>query len=192
MLTTDHICTDCRARVHRAVQGLLRIYVQLSIELAHLPVVADGPVSSSAVESRPPLRMNVLELMDRMLSTADAWCAAVSPQLRRRASSRGAAMAAAMKFLRANEDRLLDSPRAAEFAIEMLNLDHRGRRMLGWNRLVHHLPVPCPYCNLLALVRIDGDDRVFCGQCEVAWNHDEYQRLVGILAYQERHHARAG
>lgn len=187
MLTSDFICDACRRRVQHAVDGLLRMYVQLDVELLHLPVAADGPVGS-ATESKPPLRIHILEFMDRLRDTADGWVRVIRTERHYTepwaAPTRGAAMMAAQRFLRAHQDYLLDSPHAVRFASDLLHLEHRGRQILGWNRLVHHLPVPCPYCDLLALVRVDGDDRVFCTVCATAWSEDDYRRLVLILAQE--------
>lgn len=67
-----------------------------------------------------------------------------------------------------------------------------GRRVLRWEQdlrratgnddLVHRLPAPCPRCDLLTLIREDGEDRVKCRFCHAEWQEHEYRRLVLVLA----------
>lgn len=71
-----------------------------------------------------------------------------------------------------------------------------GASLLRW----HHIAVrftkrdkprttvkelPCPRCELLMLVKADGDDSVECGNCGNRLREDEYQRRVKQLAIFE-------
>jgi hypothetical protein len=47
--------------------------------------------------------------------------------------------------------------------------------------------VPCRDCDTLALYRVSGNDRVFCGACPALLSAEEFRRWVGLLA----EHARA-
>ena len=60
-------------------------------------------------------------------------------------------------------------------------LTNRADRVLGWDRLVHRLPAPCPYCDLLTLIRRDGDQFVRCTNCKRTWLEPEYRHFVRML-----------
>lgn len=89
-------------------------------------------------------------------------------------------------YLREWVSALLSAPFADEVGQQVLGLVRRAERAAGLDRLVHHLPVPCPTCDVRALVREDGADQVDCGACGRVWTEDEYRRLVVVVASDYR------
>jgi hypothetical protein len=67
------------------------------------------------------------------------------------------------------------------FGITTTSLRVRADQVLGWSRLVHRLPAPCPYCDTLTLVRDDGKDFVRCTGCRRNWRETEYRLFVKML-----------
>lgn len=62
----------------------------------------------------------------------------------------------------------------------------RVDRVLGLVELVHRLPLPCPQCDAITLVRYDGDAYVRCLGCGSSWSEAEYQHLVLVLVDEQR------
>jgi hypothetical protein len=81
---------------------------------------------------------------------------------------------------------LLAAPFALDAGRQALELARRAERAAGLDRLVHHLPVPCPSCDTRALTREDGAEQVDCQACGRVWLEDEYRRLTLILASDYR------
>lgn len=73
------------------------------------------------------------------------------------------------RFLTAWFDRLCTMPGAGDTALALYELDRDVRRGLGKTVPRRFLPVPCPACELLGLVRTvtgdDGKDEVNCHVC---------------------------
>jgi hypothetical protein len=92
-----------------------------------------------------------------------------------------------VRYLREWVSALLAAPFAETVGREVLDLARRAERANGFDRLVHHLPVPCPTCDTRALTREDGSDQVECRACCRVWPEQDYRRLVLILAsdYQD-------
>mgnify|MGYP003576021883 CR=1 FL=1 len=76
-------------------------------------------------------------------------------------------------------------PAIDEFAADLVELVGKVRRATGDTRLVHKLPAPCPDCDLLSLIRLDGADHVECENCHRLWTEGDYQRLCVVLAAEE-------
>lgn len=78
-------------------------------------------------------------------------------------------VAHAHHYLTAWFERLCDYPAAGDTAEALLDLDRDIRRGLGKTDPQRFLPVPCPSCDLLGLVRTiavdDGKDAVDCKAC---------------------------
>lgn len=71
-------------------------------------------------------------------------------------------------YLTAWFDRLCTYPAAGDTAEALYDLERAVRRGLGKTNPVRHLPVPCPECRLLTLVRTFdsvGGDEVSCQAC---------------------------
>jgi ribosomal protein L37AE/L43A len=81
---------------------------------------------------------------------------------------------------------LLAAPFALDAGRQALELARRAERAAGLDRLVHHLPVPCPSCDTRALTREDGAEQVECRACGDVWPEDTYRRLTLVLASDYR------
>lgn len=74
-------------------------------------------------------------------------------------------------------DQLCTYAAAADTAEALYDLDRHVRRGLGKTNPQRHLPVPCPSCDLLTLVRnldLDGTDLVECRACDEIIPADRY------------------
>jgi hypothetical protein len=80
-------------------------------------------------------------------------------------------------------DACKDYPAISDFNEEMQQLNAALRIACGRvERKPELLDVPCRRCDLLALHRLPGEDRVECGHCGDRATEDEYQRWVRLLA----------
>lgn len=186
---TSYLCWPCRQRTLHTVASMPRLYVHLHRELAPgRQKLRDAPLSSLAPDSRPPLRIEVLDMMARMVDRIAHWqhtlislrtparpLPPVRPAIRVLQGS---------KALVAYGHVLLERPTGPAFADDMIGLRADARRVLNWRLLVHRLPAPCPDCNTLGLVRLDGMEQVLCSYCGACWNAEDYRRLVHVLALE--------
>jgi N6-adenosine-specific RNA methylase IME4 len=89
-------------------------------------------------------------------------------------------------YLREWLSALLAAPFALDAGRQALELARRAERAAGLDRLVHHLPVPCPSCDMRTLTREDGAEQVECRACGDVWPEDTYRRLTLVLASDYR------
>lgn len=75
----------------------------------------------------------------------------------------------------------------ADAALELWDLVARARARAGMTRRVTPLQgVPCPRCDMVALVRTTGADHVHCEGCAGQMTDDDYDRWVALLAASVR------
>jgi hypothetical protein len=74
-------------------------------------------------------------------------------------------------------------PAVDEFAAEIRDVVRKCHTVLGDQPRRYRLDLPCPSCDLLTLVRRDGDAYIECEsvECGRLWTEHEYQRLCKIL-----------
>lgn len=176
-------CQPCAARGYHALGDLTVRYVALSVALP--PGRGAPALRHAAPESRPPIRMDTLDTMEgmtRWARTAEqdvthaldlvppSWMIRQSVQLVR-----------ATHMMRRQWSRITPLSFAGEIADAALRWRDRADVVLGWHRLVHRLPAPCPSCNYLMLVRESGQDHVHCQHCGTSWSEQDYRRLVLVL-----------
>ena len=65
---------------------------------------------------------------------------------------------------------------ALDFGVELLGLVRRIERQAGLDDTVTRLHAPCPKCDLVALERRDGSEKVACRCCYYELRMDEYER----------------
>lgn len=97
----------------------------------------------------------------------------------------------AARYLANHASAWLCTPWAVESGRDALAWVTRLERTTGLDRLRHRLKAPCPACDRLTLVRDDGSDLVQCAACRASWDESAYQRLVGVLADEQKRTARA-
>lgn len=77
--------------------------------------------------------------------------------------------------------------RDAASAYKFVELSRRTQRCIGRTKLVHRLPVACPWCDQLTLVRDDGASTVQCENCSKQIVERDWNWLCAIaLQEQER------
>lgn len=100
------------------------------------------------------------------------------------ASREAGRVAISHRYLRNWFDKLCIYPAAGDTAEALYDLDRSIRSGLGKTDPQRHLPVPCPECELLTLVRsIDtaGTDAVECRACGHVIPHERYGLWARIL-----------
>lgn len=93
-----------------------------------------------------------------------------------------------VRWLRIWLERACDQhPAIYEFAHEIKDLRRTLRAVVGINEVrPERLDVPCRRCDLLALHRLPGEDRVECGSCGDLLTEDEFTRWLKMLAPDTR------
>jgi hypothetical protein len=71
-------------------------------------------------------------------------------------------------------------------ALSLLDLHRRSYAATGQTILRHRLPTPCPWCDFLTLVRLDGSDHVECENCQKTVDQQHYDWFVRILLAQQQ------
>lgn len=186
---TRTFCDRCEHRIADVLRDLPGWYVNLHVHLGDASV---GGEKVSGSRSAPvPLNLEVEALIadlegtlvswENALRAAWGWPAKMDP-----AGPPGVRFQATCRWLGAALTPLLAFPGGDAAGQELLDLGARCRRMLGETRLVHRLPAPCPSCDFVTLQREDGDDEVRCTTCRRTWTAGEYERLVLILASEQR------
>lgn len=184
-------CDECEHRIANVLRELPEWYARLHLMLAESGAV---PEKVSGTPSDPvPLNLGVDELiwdLEKILPSWEddlrkhfKWPAKMDP-----AGPRGVRFQATCRWLRDELTPLLASPGGVDAGREILELGLRCRRALGETRLVHRLLAPCPSCDLVSLQRENGKSEVCCSnpKCLRRWSEEEYERLVLVLATEQR------
>lgn len=83
-----------------------------------------------------------------------------------------------------------------DIALKLVELRGRARSLLALTTPNDRMPVPCPYCNQLELVRsrhtinlVSGETEevyeIDCGSCGLNWPYERYEHLCEILAKED-------
>lgn len=76
-----------------------------------------------------------------------------------------------------------DGPAEAQvIGLQLGTLVTRLRHAAGRDELVHRLAMPCPRCDVRALVRRDGAGHVECRVCGSSWSEEHYEFLARVFA----------
>lgn len=193
--TDRPICDRDTEELSRVLREFEELLVQL--HLMKLAALAGSGlaerVSGGAVEAPLLFDVNVDELANTVVGTVVEWATAVAqvagaPVPPPGHHLAGRALRIAVGTLRPRLSVLLAlQPRVVErageaftmdggaAAIEIFDLHHRCRAVLGRTRKIVHLPQPCPAdgCGVRALCRYDGHDEIRCNACGTEMTLDE-------------------
>lgn len=202
------LCTTCTRVTTHAIGELPRDYVDLTKALQQ-GTVGMSELVAATKDLPAPLRVSVAALKSELVRVASTWAEPVAEKLRvewdstamGRHSRPGFVLQRAVNLITSNMPVLLalrdveievwaengwyhsTEPRDGIVgAVELLDLHHITRALLGQTKLVHQLPAPCPNCDHLTLVRDDGDSFVHCRRCRLQWPEDDYRRLTLVVS----------
>lgn len=183
---TRLVCEGCAARGHADLLGLPRRYVSLRVSLR--PGITNSEkIDGLGFGSTSPVREAALNSMLDMVKWATTADTEVRTVLTMSTGKHGQGVRPAQALLNAianlgiQWDRALHHPIGTRLVNDTLRWRIRTDNVLGWDRLVHRLPAPCPYCDTVSLIRRDGDDHVRCLRCRRAWSEAEYRHFVRML-----------
>jgi hypothetical protein len=194
-------CRGCTTRITQALTALPDLAAELALrgvaDLGRLAVSGEAGRATHQKVAGSPSGSPAWDAADELI----AWAAGVEDQLRaylghsrayRSVRVHGSGVVRVLslrpcvRYLVAWVGDLLASPFADRVGADALELARRAERAAGLDRLVHHLPVPCPSCDVRALVREDGADQVECRACGRVWTEGDYRRLVVVVAEDYR------
>ncbi len=208
IVAADGLCPTCTRVTEQAIAELPRDYVDLTYALQH-GTVGLGDLVRATKDLPAPLRVSVAALRAELVRVTTTWVEPVADRLNvdwdsnqmDRHARPGYVLQRAARLLAANMSVLLalrdvevrvwadnghyshhEPSDGITGALELLELHHVTRAVLGQTKLVHHLPAPCPNCDRMALCRDDGDDFVHCRHCRLQWSETDYRRLTLVLA----------
>lgn len=188
-LTRDGICEASRRHYSTVIDRLVLHYVLLR---ATLP----KPV--------PPPGERVMRVVAKFYGHPSEWasdtCRSIADQLGlahegladhlhhdgppHEGHHEGRRVAVSHHFLTVRFHELCTYPAAGDTAEAFYDLDRDIRRGLGKTDPQRHLPVPCPRCELLTLVRSldsDGTDEVICRACDHVIRAEHYGLWTRML-----------
>lgn len=128
------------------------------------------------------------DAMDLLVSTAERWALSAVVYRRDDLPFRPGEWREGMRFqwfvdyLYDHGEALLGTSLADDYENALAYGTRRARLVLGLDKVVHHLPAPCPTCNTVALFRHNGQEMVRCGFCKAEWNSHQYELLCRVLA----------
>lgn len=159
----SHLDGGCYARLRADLANLRFGYIHLTAELCALPATKREGTRHGKSESRPPLR---LDLVDVRLATEEnvlAWGAYIAENHQPAIRGPERTVPAVIRWLL---DQALpwvsDQPWVGEFAGHMAELRHRAYSAAPWQRIRIDLPTPCEGCGLLTLSTYPGDTQAVC------------------------------
>lgn len=184
-LTGDGICTWCRdKRVARDLNAAPTLYTQLRLAVVPGKSKREDKVSGSRTPA-VPLVLAMLDQATRLFDALQDWAdvVRVAAQLAPRPAGHtreGWSVNTSVALLLPRLDQACAV--APTLAVELGAETQSARGMLQITRLVHRLDVPCPDCDLKALVREDGAAYIRCRACGACWAEELYQSLARVIA----------
>ncbi|CAM4239740.1 hypothetical protein [Nocardiopsis rhodophaea] len=192
-------CPADEANIRRVVADLPTVYAELR-ELLTTPAQAapGGKVSFTRAEAPMPLRGDVDEALTDIQATVFAWEARVRTVLGMRPAPEASwarmpeRVAAACTLLDHRMATLLGLPMepmplqdgtadergGADAGLDLLEVHRRGDRLARPSRPAVAVPVGCPACASLCLLRTAGEEGARCPGCGRGVTEDEYGALV--------------
>lgn len=190
-LTTDVICPPSRRRYERVLRWLADDYATLHAELGQPTGPAGEHVTVSREYGHPAEHLS--DLKREVVWKLGGWHNAVAdhqghtPAPEPSGHREARCVHLARNYLLAHFEVLCIFPGARAAAHELHTLHGRIRATLGQSHRAKPLPVPCPDCDMLAMVRTVGWDRsdsIECAACGYLINEQEYDLYARILAAQ--------
>jgi ribosomal protein L37AE/L43A len=182
---TWRVCRSCSGTGFAALAGLPHRYVNLRMSLR--PGSATGErVSGAGFGTRPPVKQAALNTMGDIASFLREAEREVRGLLRMRPQittgvRESVMMIRAVTTLSTSWELAMPLAPAPWIIGTAIRRSRQANHVLGWDRLVHRLPAPCPYCDTLTLIRRDGDSLVRCTICHRSWIEAEYRHFVRML-----------
>lgn len=180
------VCEGHAKEVHSNVTEFPITYVRLRRAL--IPSQSRSEHVSGTRAPQAAMSISVWSVMEDMVETVERW--AVLAREHRGTEPlvtlgrHGPRLHRSVAALQRHGELLLDLSVAEEYVTDMRRIKSRAEVALKADNLLHRLDVPCPACEIKALVRKDGDEWVLCAACGARWDEQSYQRLVKVLAYQ--------
>lgn len=183
LITTGTFCEPCQRRYRRVLDWVVLDYSMLKRDMplpARLPDDGNAPAGRSKTFGHPAewASVTAAQIADS-LNWAEDHLRDVQhheppphPGV-----AEGRRVAHAYRYLTAQFGALCTYEAAPDTAAELSDLHHHVRRVLGYTRYVQHLPTPCPWCDVAALVRDVGN--VECRECGRVIDEKHYGWLAG-------------
>ena len=180
--TNDVICDGCRRHYRKVLDWLIIDWLTLQQFPTPAPAEADGSKHQAARAKSfghpAEWASDTMREVAQLLNWAEAslrWDLGHADAVDSRASER-VLLGHAYRYLTIKFDRLCSYPSAAEAADELDSLHRKIRRRLGHTRFVQRLPIPCPWCEVAALMRSVG--QIECGDCGKVIDETHYDWLA--------------
>lgn len=190
-LTDAPMCDYHVGKVVEALGDMPKLYVRVEDAMAAgTGVVDDGATHTKAAAAPLPINPQARALQDDMLAVTLE--AEIATRRKARLSPRRrphpyhphgvelVTLTRRCKMLETHSASMLEAD--TYYGVELLRIAHAVKALLGENKLVHRLDVPCPYCDTIALVRDNGSSWVRCEECNATFSEESYGLLVRMVA----------
>jgi hypothetical protein len=171
----------CHPGYLRLEQHIAELPALLGWLHANLPAGGPGGDGRGSSELKIPINAKIHDHIQHAIGTLISWCALIADE-RQLLGPRDTSPETACTFLNAHLDWASGQCWIGDMADELQDLTRTGHRLSPSQPVKHHLPAPCPSCDLLALSRTDGDAYVTCEACGRLWTEDEYKRLTVVAS----------
>ena len=182
-LTTQTMCDPCRAHYRRQFDWLIADYVTLKTTLAK-PAASTGTFTRAKNQSfghPAEWASDMCHDIANMLNAAeDELREAVDAGPALYVIPEPVKVVNAQRFITPRWDLFCTFPNADEFVDAIGQTHAHIRSRMGLTRFVQKLPMPCPSCDVAALVRTVG--QVTCGACDRVIREEDYPMLARIAA----------
>lgn len=142
----------------------------------------DAPVSGSRGRPSPSAAVDDIDEVTRLLEFWEDAHREHHDHPPRPFRPYGARVPASVRWLTGHADQVLAAPWAEELGRDVARLHRLARRRTATDEAKDRKPVPCPGCDLLALVHAAGDKYIGCDSCGRLLSFDEYDSWTRLAA----------
>lgn len=183
--TFNGVCRDCRRRYKNLLQWIVEDYHTIKQPM-EIPARVGGDGSKhmspkSRSYGHPAERASdaVRLIVDRFNAFEDDLREHRRDRLREHQSVEVYRLARSYGYLVRNFNEACTFPLARDWAEILVDMHAKTRSALGLTRFSQKLPVPCPSCDVAALVRSVG--HIDCGNCHRSIREDQYPFLTRMV-----------
>ena len=155
--------------------------------------------ASKGVEVPMPISPEVFDLRSAMVTRAELWEARVRVERgipgvmghprRGRLAHQGERLAISLRILRDHAAWIEDQPWARTCYRDIDKLRRRARLLIGHDSPIIKVDMPCPACDVVALIRHHGWGYVKCAACETRIDEETYSFAVKVALAQAQQNA---
>lgn len=176
-------CGDCGNAIAAALDELPDLLTALDAEVDQQRAAGgDAPITGSRGRPSPSPIVDDIDEITRLLEYWEDAHREYAGHPARPPRGSGRRPGAAARWLATHLVVVLAAPFAEELGRDVTRLHRLARRRTATDQAKARKPVPCPGCDLLALVHAAGDKYIGCDSCGRLLSFDEYDAWTRLAA----------